>query len=197
MTEQQPPPEPDAVTILLNVFKDRMTDSVKSEEDMDYKAQQAMHKTHKITHFSLYAAFILTPVIFYLIGTLVLDMSTITNRMEVMAADVAAMKSDFDQVSAVMTAIDTSVVNMSRNIAVIPDMDTQVAGMNQDFTLMVGAMGGITPDVNLIDRLLSGMDYDMAQMNNLFGHLNHNVFFMGRDVNTLSSPMRMMPFFGR
>ena len=47
-----------------------------------------------------------------------------------------------------------------------------------------------------IDQTLAGMDFDMAQMNNVFGHLNLNVFSMGRDVNTMSTPMRMFPFFG-
>lgn len=164
---------------------------------MDYTARQAMKKTHKITLFGLYTAFILTPVMFFLIGTLLLDMGTITNRMAVMADDVAAMKRDFDQVSTVMTSIDKSVVNMSNNIAVIPVMDEQLVGINRNFTLMTGAMGEVTQDVTEIDRLLGRMDYDMAHMNNLFSYMNHNVLFMGRDVNTLSSPMRMMPFFER
>ena len=88
MADQPVNPAPDAAAILLKIFEERMTDSVKTEEEMDYKAQQAGQKTHKITQFAMYSAFT-PPVIFYLIGTLVLDMGVITDRMSVMAEDVA------------------------------------------------------------------------------------------------------------
>jgi len=197
MTEQSEPGEQDTATLLLKVFEERMTESVATEEEMDYRAQQSAQQTQKITKISLYVAFIFTPVIFYLIGTLVLAMGTITDRMKMMAEDVGSMKHDFDQVSALMKGMDASVVNMSNNIKVIPEMATQVAGMNGNFTEMVGAMQRITPEVGNIDHLLGGMDKNMDHMNGLFGHMNRNVLFMSRDVNTLSSPMRMIPFFGR
>lgn len=197
MTDQQPDAEEDAVRILLRVFEERASESVRHEEEIDYKAQQEMEKTSRLMRVSIYIAFILTPIVFYLIGTLVLDMDDITDRVSEMAHDVTKMRRDFDQVSMLVGTMDDSVVKISRNIEVLTPMAGRVRGMHGDLHLMVDAMNGITQDVRQVDTLMTAMDYDMAQMNGVFGNLNLNVLRMGRDVHTLSNPMRMIPFIGR
>lgn len=197
MTDQQADSEDDAVRILLRVFEERASESVRHEEEIDYKAQQEMEKTSRLIRVSAYIAFLLTPIVFYLIGTLIRDMGVITNRVSEMAHDVTSMRRDFDQVSMLVGSMDDSVVEISRNIEVITPMAGRVRGMHGDLHLMVGAMNGITRDVRQVDALMTAMDYDMAQMNGVFSHLNLNVLRMGRDVHTLSNPMRMIPFLGR
>jgi methyl-accepting chemotaxis protein len=172
-------------------------ESVRREEEVDYKAQKEMEKTNGLMRFSIYIAFFLTPIVFYLIGTLILDMGVITDRVEEMAHDTTKMRGNFDQVTQLIGAMDNSVLQISHSIEVIPPMAERVGGMDNDVHLMVGAMNGITQNIQQVDVLMSAMDYDMAQMNGAFGRLNLNVFRMGHDVHTLSNPMRMIPFFSR
>ena len=197
MTEQQPDSQTDTARILLKIFEERGLESVRREEEVDYKAQKEMEKTNGLMRFSIYIAFVLTPIVFYLIGTLILDMGVITDRVEEMAHDTTKMRGNFDQVTQLIGAMDNSVLQISHSIEVIPPMAERVGGMDNDVHLMVGAMNGITQNIQQVDVLMSAMDYDMAQMNGAFGRLNLNVFRMGHDVHTLSNPMRMIPFFSR
>jgi hypothetical protein len=197
VNDEEEPRESDAATVLLRVFEERTRQSVLEEEKIDFDAQRVWQRTNRITLTSVVSAIALTPFIFYLIGTLMSDMGTISEQMGIMRDDVAAIKTDFDEVAVLMSGMDNAVSNMTHSIEVVPLMSTEAAGMNNNFSLMVGAMNGITPNVSEIDRLLAVMDYDMAHMSNLFDHINRHVLFMGRDVNTMSGPMRMMPFFGR
>ncbi|MCG6861989.1 MAG: hypothetical protein LJE70_12015 [Chromatiaceae bacterium] len=197
MTEQQPDSQTDTARILLEIFEERGLESVRREEEVDYKAQKEMEKTNGLMRFSIYIAFFLTPIVFYLIGTLILDMGVITDRVEEMAHDTTKMRGNFDQVTQLIGAMDNSVLQISHSIEVIPPMAERVGGMDNDVHLMVGAMNGITQNIQQVDVLMSAMDYDMAQMNGAFGRLNLNVFRMGHDVHTLSNPMRMIPFFSR
>lgn len=196
MNEPARHPQPsDATTLLLRVFEERIAESVRADETMDFDAQKVMLRTQRISRIAQGVAFIMTPVIFYLIGSLVLDMGTITDRMGQMSTHVSTMDNDFKEVSALMHAMDASVVNMSNNISVIPAINTQIAAMDTNFSQMTVSMQGIAPSVGEINRMLSIMEQDMAQMDALFGHLNYSMLFMGRNVNTMSRPMRWMPSF--
>lgn len=197
MSAQQGVNESEAVSLILKIFEERTAESVSTEEEIDYREQKAAQKTQRITRIALVISFLLTPVIFSLIATLVFDMGEITDRMQKMSGYVASMREDFTEVAGLMTNMDASVTRMSTNISVIPSIDTQVAGMDENFTQMVAAMQGITPNVTQIDQNLTVMEQDMVQMNSLFGQLNYSVLSIGQDVNQMSKPMRFMPpFFG-
>lgn len=187
-----------SIALMLKVFEERGKQSVKDEEDMDFHAQQEMEKTQRIRRFSLYLAFGLTPLICILIATLVFDMGKITNNMQKMQGNISQMQNDFEHVTTLVGNMDSSVSQISQKMAVMPQMHTDVAGMEGNFQQMTTAMRGITPNVGEINRLLAYMERDMAQMDALFGHLNYSVLFMGKNVDTLSGPMKVMkPFFGR
>ena len=63
MNEEENSHEPDAATVLLRVFEERILQSVRDEEKIDYDAQKALQKTQRITQISLYTAIFLTPII--------------------------------------------------------------------------------------------------------------------------------------
>jgi len=197
LTEQQPDSQTDTVRILLKIFEERALESVGHEEEIDYKAQKEMEKTNGRVRFLIYIAFFLTPIVFYLIGTLILEMGVITDRVEETAHDTTKMRGNFAQVTELIGAMDNSVLEISRNMEVIPPMAGRVRGMDNDVHAMVGAMNGITQNIQQVDAVMITMDSGMAQMNGAFSHLDLNVFRMGRDVLTLSNPMRMIPFFSR
>ena len=185
-----------AVVRALSVLEGRLAAAVRREEDLDYQGQRTARTTQIISHTALGLAMLLTPVVFYLIGSLVLSMGVITDRMGVMSENVAGMRGNFDETTARMGDIDTSVAHMAGNVAYIPGMERDMLRMRHNFADMTATMDVLAPNMQQIDQTLAGMDFDVAQMNNVFGHLNLNVFSMGRDVNTMSSPMRMFPFFG-
>lgn len=182
---------------VFRIIEERLEDLLKREEDVDFRGVRDSQRTNLIGRISIVLVMILTPPVFYLIWTLVGDMGIITERMDYMKVQVADMRTDFDEVAMRMTEIDTSVSNMSNNIAVIPPMELRLHGMRGDVDTIAAAMGGIAPNVTTIDHTLGIMDQDMAQMSYVFGFLNRDVFSMTRHVNQMSSPMRMIPFFGR
>jgi hypothetical protein len=180
----------------LKILEGRMEEAVRREEDVDFEGQRAAKVTQVISQMAVYASFFLTPVIFYLIFSLILSMGVITDRMQVMADKVGGMRGNFDDVAQRMAAIDVSVTHMEGNVAHMPGMEKRMHQMRGDFDQMTETMNGIAPNMRDIDWTLGGMGRDMAQMNQVFGHLNLSVFSMGHDVNTMSGPMRMLPFFG-
>jgi len=188
----------DAASLLIfRIIKERLGASVAREEEVDYRGVRDSRRTFFIGRTSLLMTLLLTVPVFYLIWTLVGAMGTITDRMEHMKVQVTVMRQDFDEVARLMASIDTSVSAMSGNIAVIPPMERRLSSMRGDFDVMTVAMGGITPNVTTIDGILGVMDRDMAEMSNAFGFVNRDVFHMRRNVNQMSSPLRMIPFFGR
>ncbi len=187
----------DSSLLIFRIIEQRLSEAVTREEDIDFRGVRDSRHTFLIGRTALIITMLLAPPVFYLIWTLVGDMGLITERMEHMKVQVAEMRQDFDEVALRMDRIDGAVSKMSRSIAVIPPMEQRLAGMRGDFDVMTEAMGGITPNVTNIDKILGVMDRDMAEMNTAFGFVNRDVFQMRHNVNQMSSPMRMFPFFGQ
>ena len=183
--------------LIFSIIEQRLQEAVAREEDVDYRSVRDSQRTQLLGRIALLCLLLLTPPVFYLIWTLVDAMGIITDRMEYMKVQVAEMRQDFDEVARRMARIDSAVSTMSTNIAVIPPMEKRLEGMREDFDVITVAMDGIAPNVTAIDQTLGVMDHDMAQMNYVFGFLNRDVFLMRRNVNQMSSPMRMIPFFGQ
>ena len=190
-------PKEDPSLLIFRIIQERLQAAVARGEEIDYRRVQDSRRTFRIARISLAAVMVLSLPVFYLIWTLVGAMGTITERMEQMKVQVATMRRDFDEVSQLIQSIEGSVANMRQNIAVIPPMEKRLFQMREDFDVMAVSMNqGITPHVVSIDEILAVMEPNMAQMNQAFGLVNLDVFRMRKDVNTMSSPLRMMPFMG-
>ena len=200
MTDHETTPkalEEDSSLLIFRIIQARLQASVAQEEEIDYCRVQASRRTFWISRISLAVVMVLSLPVFYLIWTLVDAMGTITVRMEQMKVQVATMRRDFDEVSQLIQTIEGAVANMRQNIAVIPPMEKRLFQMREDFDVMAVAMNrSITPHVVSIDQILAVMEANMAQMNQAFGFVNLDVFRMRKNVNTMSSPLRMMPFIG-
>jgi hypothetical protein len=182
---------------VFRIIDERLQEAVRREEETDYRSSKANRVTQTIGRLSMIAIALLTPPVFYLIWTLVMSMGVITERMQVMHAQVDQMEQRFDEVAVRMKRINGSVSNMSRNISVIPPLEQRMLGMREDMGVISGSMEGIAPNVHAIDQILGGMDHNLARIDYVFGFLNRDVFRMRNDVNQMSSPMRMVPFFGQ
>lgn len=192
--------EDSGASVHLEVFRiidERLEEAVRREEETDYRSAKANRVTQTVGRLSMIVVALLTPPVFYLIWTLVMSMGVITDRMEVMHAQVDQMETRFDEVAVRMTRINSAVSNMSQNIAVIPPLEQRMLSMRDDMGLISGSMDGIAPNVRVIDQILGGMDQNLARIDYVFGFLNRDVFRMRKDVNQMSSPMRMIPFFGQ
>lgn len=182
---------------VFRIIDERLQEAVQREEDTDYRSAKANRRTQTIGRLSLAAVGLLTLPVFYLIWTLVGAMGVITDRMGAMHEQVGLMEQDFDEVAVRISRINTAVGKMTNNIAVIQPMEQRLLGMRADVNAISTSMDGIAPNVHAIDGILAGMDQDLIQMNHVFGFLNRDVFRMRQNVNQMSSPMRMMPFFGQ
>jgi archaellum component FlaC len=181
----------------FRIIEERLQQAVQREEETDYQSSRANRRTQSIGRLSLLVVVLLTPPVFYLIWTLVVAMGVITDRMGAMHAEVGAMETRFDEVAVRMKRINGAVASMSQNIAVIPPMEERLLGMRQDMGRISGSMDGIAPNVHGVDQVLGGMDQNLLQMNHAFGILTRDVFRMRKNVNQMSSPMRMIPFLGQ
>lgn len=197
MTDAKEDSTNDAQILMFKIIEKRLRETVQHEEERDYQGTKDNRRTQLIGGGALLIVLLLTPPVFYLIWSLVLSMGIITDRMQAMRDDVSGMRANFDEVSVRVAQIDASVANMSGNISVLPAMQERVAGMRRDYDQITAAMGSISPNVGTIDGTLLSMDQNMARMNYVFGFINRDVFRMQRSVNQMSSPMRMMPFFGQ
>jgi hypothetical protein len=197
MTADEEDSTNDAQILMFKIIEKRLKETVQHEEERDYQGTKDNRRTQLIGRGSLLIVLLLTPPVFFLIWSLVLSMGIITDRMQAMRDDVSGMRANFDEVSVRVAQIDASVANMSGNISVLPPMQERVAGMRRDYDQITAAMGTISPNVGTIDGTLLTMDQNMARMNYVFGFINRDVFRMQRSVNQMSSPMRMMPFFGQ
>ena len=200
MTDQATTEDPSGSSPQLEVFRiidERLQEAVQREEDTDYRSAKANRRTQTIGRISLAAVGLLTLPVFYLIWTLVVSMGVITDRMGAMHGQVGQMEQSFDEVAVRIQHINTAVGNMANNIAVIEPMEQRLLVMRDDIDSISASMGGIAPNVHAIDGILGGMDQNLVQMNHVFGFLNRDVFRMRQNVNQMSSPMRMMPFFGQ
>jgi hypothetical protein len=186
-----------ASLLIFSTIKNRLEEAVVREENIDYLGVRDSRRTFLIGRASLFMSMLLTLPVFYLIWVLVDAMGAITGRMEHMKVYMTSMHQDFEELAQLVENINGSVVAMSENMVVILPMEQRLSGMRGDFDVITTAMGDITPSVTAIDQILSVMDRDMAEMNHAFGFVNRDVFQMRQNVNQMSSPMRMLPFFGR
>jgi hypothetical protein len=182
---------------MFRIIEERLSAALSREEDVDYRGLKATRRTQVIGRAALAMVILLTPPVFYLIWTLVGAMGVITDRMGMMNADISQMRQRFSGVSVRMQRINGAVSSMTENVAVIVPMEHRLLSMRDDMRLLSGSMGRIAPNVAQIDRILGGMDQNLIQIDYTFGFLNRDVYRMRRDVNQMSSPMRMMPFFGQ
>jgi hypothetical protein len=181
----------------FHIINGRLAQTVKDEEDVDYRHSQCNQRTQLIGRVSTILMLLLTPPVFYLIWTLVGAMGVITERMGNMYGEIHAMTEDFHEVSARVASIDSAVGQMRNHMGVMPPMDLKLRHMHEDIDLITGAMGDIAPDVGGIGQIIGGIDQHMGEMNQAFSVINRDMFFMRKNVNQMSSPMRMMPFFGQ
>jgi hypothetical protein len=189
-----------ALSTQLEVFRiieGRLQEAVRREEDVDYRSARANQRTQLIGRLSLFTVLLLTPPVFYLIWTLVIAMGIITDRMGAMHGEVGGMTEDLAEVSARMVQINGSVARMTEHIAVLPPMEQRLRAMRGDLGAMTGSMSTIAPDVGAIDQTLAGMQHNMGRMDEVMGFLSQDMFRMRHNVNQMSSPMRMIPFFGQ
>jgi hypothetical protein len=186
-----------ASLLIFSTIKNRLEEAVVREENIDYLGVRDSRRTFLIGRASLFMSMLLTLPVFYLIWVLVDAMGAITGRMEHMKVYMTSMHQDFEELAQLVENINGSVVAMSENMVVILPMEQRLSGMRGDFDVITTAMGDITPSVTAIDQILSVMDRDMAEMNHAFGFVNRDVFQMRQNVNQMSNPMRMLPFFGR
>ncbi|WPL11136.1 hypothetical protein Thiosp_00864 [Thiorhodovibrio litoralis] len=181
----------------LSIINERLEQTVKQEEDVDFRHSQSNQRTQLIGRVASIIMLVLTPPVFYLIWTLVGAMGVITERMGNMYGEIDAMQEDFSQVALHVSTIDTAVGRMRDHMSVMPPLEIKLRQMRGDIDLITGAMGDISPNVSGIGETVGGIDHNMIEMNQAFGLLNRDMFIMRRNVNQMSSPMRMMPFFGQ
>jgi prophage DNA circulation protein len=151
-------------------------------------------KTNMIIRSSLFAAMLLTPFLFYMIFTLTLDMTQISSVMRDMDAHMAGMSGHFDTVASSTNAMRGQVIGMSESIAVLPQIDGTVFGMQEPLGNMTDTMQQLRDSMQGMDDDMRFITHNVSGMNDAFSQMNRSVFSMQNDIGTLSRPAQMMPF---
>jgi hypothetical protein len=151
-------------------------------------------QTNMIIRASLFAAMLLTPFLFYMIFTLTLDMTKISSVMRDMDAHMAGMSGHFDAVASSTNAMRVEVIGMSESIAVLPQIDGTVFGMQEPLGNMTDTMQQLRDSMQVMDDDMRFITHNVSGMNDAFYQMNRSVFSMQNDIGTLSRPAQMMPF---
>lgn len=151
-------------------------------------------KTNMIIRASLLAAMLLTPFLFYMIFTLTFDMTEISSSMRDMDGHMAGMSGHFDVVASSTNAMRVEVIGMSESIAVLPQIDGAVFGMQKPLGNMTESMQQLRNSMQVMDDDMRLITHNVSGMNDAFYQMNRSVFLMQNDVRTLSRPAQMMPF---
>lgn len=110
-------------------------------------------------------------------------------EFEGMLSSMTQMYTHFGRVASRMSDMRGYVAGMEKNIALMPVIGDEMAGMSADVNVMAGNVGEMTTNIGNMDEHVATMGVTVADMSQRFRHLNHNVGIMSFDVQQMAKPV--------
>jgi uncharacterized protein YoxC len=118
-----------------------------------------------------------------LMVTLAFQMVHVVDAMENMNKHFSTMADDMKQMQLV-------IVKMDANMGAMPQIVDNVQEMEQSVTSMGRNMHTISDRLGVMNRNVQQLSISVASMDSTFVMMDQSVFDIGRQVNTMSSPMK-------
>ena len=112
-----------------------------------------------------------------------LKLETMITAMETMNKHFRAMSDEMATMKQKIIVMDTSVQSMPLIVAKVQEMDRSVNSMTQDMAILAERM-------NAMNGKISTVSANVARMTDTFVSMDQAVYGIGRDVNTMSAPMK-------
>jgi len=136
---------------------------------------------------------LLPRVIFAFIGGLALVnlyfVDKLTAEFDGMLTSMTQMYTHFGRVASRMSDMRDYVAGMENNIALMPVIGDEMAGMSVDIDAMTRSVGTMTTHIGIMDQQITTMSVTVTDMSRRFRHLNYNVGVMSVDVQQMAKPV--------
>lgn len=182
MTPESPPPNspPEDINELLRQSVDQMRHAVGVRDQLHVRVGSRVTSIIRVQMVTLAIASIGMTL---LVGVLAWHFRYMVEAME-------TMNTHFRQMSEDMTTMQQVIVRMDSHMKGMPSISGDVVTMDR-------IIGNMRSDMNIIATSMNAMNQDILQvqgsvvrMTNTFDAMDTAVLGIGRDVNTMSAPMK-------
>jgi len=136
---------------------------------------------------------LLPRVVFAFIGCLALVnlyfVDKLATEFSGMLTSMTQMYTHFGRVASRMSDMRDYVAGMENNIALMPVIGDEMAGMSVDIDAMTHNVGTMTTHIGIMDQRVATMGVTVTDMSRRFRHLNYNVGVMSFDVQQMAKPV--------
>lgn len=200
MAQQQTPDNsetPDTLNALAQVVHDNREAMMAFNQAMHERGELSLRiarRTTQIIRIGVLGMLVINAVLFFLvytlstrIGNMTDSVVTMSGRLNNIDSNFSSMTQSVQQMAESVNTMNTNMAGMRKDMASLPVMTSSVNELNTHILGINGYMGGM---YNTMYKL----QQDTGQINYQLGIMNSQVGAMVKDVDTMSGPMKMMPF---
>ncbi|MDM8545656.1 hypothetical protein [Candidatus Venteria ishoeyi] len=174
-----------------------VTENLSDQELICQSAEKAFHSVEIRSQMQLRLATRITAIIrvgmisigamsiaiLFLILVLSYYLKDMIVAMEVMNNHFSSMSSD-------MAVMEQRIAKMEQAVVAMPDIVTNVKTMNQSVAFMTHDIHTISASMDNMQNRVNSVSNNMVTMSQTFHAMDGAVYGIGRDVNTMSDPMK-------
>ncbi len=200
MAQQQTPDNseiPDTLSALAQVVHDNRETMTAFNQAMHERGELSLRiarRTTQIIRVGVLGMLVINAVLFFLvytlstrIGNMTDSVVTLSGRLNNIDSNFSSMTQSVQQMAESVNTMNTNMAGMREDMTSLPAMASSVNELNTHILGINGYMGGM---YNTMYKL----QQDTGQINYQLGIMNSQVGAMVKDVDTMSGPMKMMPF---
>ncbi len=195
-------------SLMMEEFRQGMSEFNAAMQKREDFALRIAKRTTQIIRFSILGLFILGLAMFFLISTLISNMSNITGHMADISEDIKSMRGDFRIVGKELGSMSNDVTLMRSDMGTLTNsvslIQPDISKLNNSVVDMSGNITTIRKILAQTDKSIHHMGVNVTGLNQSVGNLvlsvgvmSKNINLMTRDINDMAAPMRMVPFSSR
>ena len=200
MAQQQTPDNsetPDTLSALAQVVHDNRETMTAFNQAMHERGELSLRiarRTTQILRVGVLGMLVINAILFFLVYTLSTRIGNMTDSVVTMSGKLNNIDSNFSsmtgsvqQMAESVNTMNTHMAGMRKDMTSLPVMTRSVNELNTHILGINGYMGGMYSTMYKLQQ-------DTGQINYQLGIMNSQVGAMVKDVDTMSGPMKMMPF---
>jgi uncharacterized protein YoxC len=121
---------------------------------------------------------------------MVLLVFMLSYKMNFMIQAMQTMNSHFRSMSDNMSQMRILIVDMEKHVRSMPTIVTEVEKMDSTVRMMRADIDTISTRMDTMNSKITQVGGNVARMTHTFNSMDKAVYGMGRDVNTMSAPMK-------
>lgn len=179
---------------MLAIVERSLDDFRKGMEAREQLSIRIGRRTTQIIRFGMTGLSILGLALFYLIFILTRDFSNITSHMTEMSGYMQQMEQSFVTVAGTIEDINTTMQALNTHIAVMPELNSSVAGMDDNLGILRSDMHTLVTQIDHMNANVAAMTSNLQLLNTQFSDMNRTVASMAANMHQMAKPMKVFPF---